>query len=98
MPQETENLFLMNNNGNYFEINTKEVSVDKERLYLCRFFDTGRALLEAVSSADGCSVEELEGTTFYITMRNGKPTLIDDRGFPSEIDGSVESFITLFEL
>lgn len=98
MPQETGNLFLLNNKGYYFEINTKEVSVDKERLYECRFFDTGKELLEAVSSAYGYSVEELEGTTFYITMRNGKPTLIDDRGFPSEIDGSVESFITLFEL
>ncbi len=72
--------------------------MDKERLYECRFFVTGRALLEAVSSADGCSVEELEGTTFYITMRNGKPTMIDDRGFPHEIEGSVETFITCFVL
>ena len=98
MPQETGNLFLLNNNGNYFEINTKEVSVAKERFYECRFFDTGKALLEAVSTADGCPVEDLEGTTFYITMRNGKPTMIDDRGFPHEIEGSVECFITLFEL
>lgn len=98
MPHETGTLFLMNKNGNYFEINTKEVSVDKERLYECRFFDTGKALLEAVSSADGGSVEELEGTAFYITMRDGNPVMFDDRGFPHEIEGSVESFITLFEL
>ncbi|MFG8752989.1 hypothetical protein ACEPU1_32240 [Pseudomonas aeruginosa] len=98
MSQEPGNLFLLNNKGYYFEINTKEVSVDKERLYECRFFDTGKELLEAVSSAYGYSVEELEGTTFYITKRNGKPTWFDDRGFPGEIDGLVESFITLFEL
>lgn len=98
MSAETANLFIMNNNGNYFEINTKEVTVVKERFYECRFFATQKELLEAVSTADGCPVEDLEGTTFYITMRNGKTTLIDDRGFPHDIEGSVETFITLFEL
>ncbi|MEX6780479.1 hypothetical protein [Pseudomonas aeruginosa] len=98
MADNTDNLFLMNNNGNYFEINTKEVTVAKERFYECRFFDTQKELLEAVSTADGCPVEDLEGTTFYITMRNGKPTMIDDRGFPHEIEGSVETFITCFVL
>lgn len=98
MSTEAANLFIMNKNGHYFEVNTKEVSVAKERLYVCQLFDTEKALLDVVSATDGCSVEDLEGTIFFITMRNGKPTMIDDRGFPFEIEGSIERFITSFVL
>lgn len=98
MSVDSESLFLMNNSGHYFEINTKEMTVAKERLYECRFFDNEKSLLEAVGSANGCTVEDLECTTFLITMKNGKPTLIDDRGFPTEIDGAVERFIAYFVL
>lgn len=98
MPAETPNLFVMNVNSHYFEINIQEVAVNKEQMRECRFFDTEEALLEAVCSATGCDLEEVEGSTFYITMRNGSLTMIDDRGFAHPIDDPVEDYLADFAL
>lgn len=98
MPAETVNLFVLNANGHYFQINMQEVAVEKDQLRECRFFDNEPALLEAVCSATGCDLEEVEGSTFYITMRNGDTAMIDDRGFDHAIDGPVEDFIADFVL
>lgn len=91
-------MFVMNENGHYFEINTKEISVSKELLHGCRFFDDEKALLEAVCRESGCELEEVSGSTFYITMRDGQPKLIDDRGFTHSIDEPVETFVATFVL
>lgn len=91
-------MFVLNKNGHYFEINTKEVVVCKERFEECRFFDDERAMLEVVCSADGLTLEEVEGSTFYITMREGRPMLIDDRCYAHAIDEPVEAFVADFAL
>ena len=93
MPDETVNLFLMNARGHYFQVNVQEVAVDKALLGECRLFDNEPALLEAVCRKTGCELGEVAGSTFYITLRNGEPTLIDDRGFAHAIEGPVEAFI-----
>lgn len=97
MPAKTVNMFVMNSTGHYFEINTQEVAVNKELLRECRVFDNEQALLEAVCSATGCDLEEVQGTAFYITV-DGELTLVDDRGFAHSIDESIEGFITDYEL
>lgn len=93
MPAEIVNLFPMNAHGHYFEVNVQEVTVDKALLSGCLLFDSEQALLEAVCRETGCELEEVAGGTFYITLRNGAPTLIDDRGFAHAIEGPVEAFI-----
>ncbi|MDP4032810.1 MAG: hypothetical protein Q8P60_08175 [Pseudorhodobacter sp.] len=98
MSAAKQNLYVMNVNGHYFEINTQEIAVEKELLSECRFFDTEKALLEAVCSSTGCDLEEVEGSTLYITVRNSDLTMIDDRGFPHAIDCAVEDYIANFEL
>lgn len=98
MPAEIVNLFLMNAHGHYFEVNVLEVKVDKALLGECRLFDNEPALLEAVCRKTGCELGEVAGSTFYITLRNGEPTLIDDRGFAHAIEGPVEDFIAGYEL
>ena len=98
MPAEIVNLFLMNAHGHYFEVDVKEVTLDKALLGECRLFDNEPALLEAVCRKTGCELDEVAGSTFYITLRNGEPTLIDDRGFAHAIEGPVEDFIAGYEL
>ena len=98
MPAEIVNLFLMNAHGHYFEVDVKEVTLDKALLGECRLFDNEPALLDAVCHETGCELDEVAGSTFYITRRNGEPTLIDDRGFAHAIDWPVEEFIAGFEL
>ena len=72
--------------------------MDKALLGECRLFDNEPALLEAVCRKTGCELGEVAGSTFYITLRNGEPTLIDDRGFAHAIEGPVEDFIAGYEL
>ena len=92
------NLYVMNVNGHYFEINSQEIAIEKEKLLGCRFYDTEKELLEAVCSSTGCDLDEVEGSSFYITVRNGDLTMIDDRGFAHAIDCAVEDYIAEFEL
>lgn len=91
-------MFVMNERGHYFEINIKEVLVSKEQFHECCFFDNEEALLQAASSKSGCSLEEVEGYTFYITMRDGQPVVINDRCFAHKIDEPVETFVSTFLL
>lgn len=91
-------MFVMNQNGHYFEINTKEIIVSKERFQDCRFFDDEKSLLDAVCSESGCDLDEVACSTFYITMRDGLPKWIDDRGFVHAIDEPVETFVATFVL
>ena len=91
-------MFVMNKHGHFFEINTKEIVVSKEQFNECRFFDNEEALLREVCSKTGCSLEEVEGSTFYISMRNGQPVAIDDRCFVNEIEEPVEKFVSEFLL
>ncbi|KKN96103.1 hypothetical protein LCGC14_0170320 [marine sediment metagenome] len=97
MQADNVNLFIMNAHSHYFEVK-QEVPVGKELLRNCRLFDNEPALLEAVCQETGCELDEVAGSTFYITMRHGEPTLIDDRGFAQTIEGPVEDFIADFEL
>lgn len=97
-PEQTANLFVMNSRGHYFEVNMRDVAVDKGRLRDCQLYESESALMQAVGRQTGCSVNELVGSAFYITMRNGAPTIIDDRGFAQAIEGPVEDFIADFEL
>jgi hypothetical protein len=98
MPAEIVNLFLMNAHGHYFEVSVQEVTVDKALLGECMLFDSEPALLEAVCRETGCELDEVAGSTFYISLRNGAPTLIDDRGFAHDIEGPVEAFIADYVL
>lgn len=91
-------MFVMNEHCHYFEIDTKKVVVSKELFQDCCFFDNEEALLQAVCSSTGANIEEVEGSTFYITMRDGKRVVIDDRCITSEIDESVETFVSTFYL
>ncbi len=97
-PPESANLFLMNKHGHYFELNLKEVAVDKDRLSRCTFYDNEQALLEAVCRETGCDLDEVSGTTLYITQHNGEAALFDMRGAGQAIEGAVEDFIADFEL
>lgn len=90
--------YVLNQHGHYFAINTDEVEVSKDQLQSCRFFDDEKQLLQAVCKESQCDLEEVEGSTFYIAKRNGSPVMIDDRGFPHEIDGPVEQFLANFQL
>ncbi len=98
MPTATEKLFTLNKTQHYFEVNAQEVVVDRNALQDCQLFDNEKALLEAVCAATGCDMDEIEGSVFYITMRNGEPVMVDDRGFASVIEGTVEDFISNFEV
>lgn len=91
-------MFVMNEHDHFFEINTKEIVVSDEQFHKCSFFDNEEALLLAVCNKTKCSLEEVEGSTFYITMRNGLPVAIDDRCFAHEIDEPVEKFVSEFFL
>lgn len=97
MPPDKVNLYVMNTCGHYFEVN-QEVPIDKELLRNCHLYNNEPALLEAVCRETGCELDEVAGSTLYITLRNGETTLIDDRGFAQAIEGPVEDFIAGFEL
>lgn len=97
MPAGNVNLFVMNAHSHFFEVH-QEVPVGKGLLRNCSLYDNEPALLEAVCRETGCELDEVAGSTFYITLRNGEPTLIDDRGFAHAIEGPVEDFIADFEL
>jgi len=47
---------------------------------------------------DGLEVEDIEGSTFFITVRNGMPVMIDDRCITHSIATSVEMFVSQFAL
>ena len=98
MQAESVNLFLLNAYGHYFEMNMAEATLDKSHLRDCQIFDNKPALMSAVCAATGCDLEDVEGSIFYITMRNGEPVMIDDRGFAQAINGAVEEFIAGFVL
>lgn len=89
-------MFVLNENGHYFEIDTQKMVVDKEQLHGCRFFDDSKALLETVCREQDCEFEEVAGSIFYITIRDGQPVMIDDRGFASSIDEPIETFVSTF--
>lgn len=91
-------MFVMNQYGHYFEIDTNEIIVSSEQFNECNFFDNEEALLQAVCSKTGCGIDEVEGTTFVVTNKNGLPVSIDDRGVAEIIDGSVEAFVSTFML
>ena len=91
-------MFVLNECGYYFQIDTDKVPVNKELLTSCDLFDDEEQLLQAVARKTGIDVEEARGTTFYITVRDGREVLIDDRGMCSLIEEPVESYITTFEL
>lgn len=97
MSANNTNLFIMNAYSHYFEVQ-QGVPVCTGLLHNCRLYDNEPALLEAVCRETGCEMEEVAGSTFYITLRNGEPTLIDDRGFAEAIEGPVDAFIAAFEL
>jgi len=97
-PEESANLFVMNSRGHYFEVNLRDVAVDKGRLRDCQLYDSEAALMQEVARQTGCSVNEVVGSAFYITMRNGLPTIIDDRGNAEAIEATIEDFISDFEL
>ena len=91
-------MFVMNQHGHFFEINTKEIVVSNEQFHDCRFFDNEEALLRAVCSKTGCSIDEVEGSTFLITKRDRQTVVIDDRCIANGIDGPVETFVSTFLL
>jgi hypothetical protein len=91
-------MFVMNEHCHFFEIDTKEIIVNSELFHECRFFDNEEALLQAVCSMTGCSLDEVEGSTFLITKKDGLPVVVDDRCFAGRIDGAVETFVSTFVL
>lgn len=91
-------MFVMNEQGHFFEIDTKEIVVSPEHFHHCRFYDNEEALLRAVCRKTECSLDEVEGSTFLITKRHGQPVVINDRCFADEIDGPVETFVSKFLL
>lgn len=91
-------MFVMNECDHYFEIDTKEIIVSRERFNECSFFDDEKALLQAVCSKTGCSLDDVEGSTVLITKKDGQPVVVDDRGFADGIDGPVEAFVSTFVL
>ncbi|RRV08754.1 hypothetical protein EGJ28_15895 [Stutzerimonas xanthomarina] len=91
-------MFVLNQNGHYFEIDTQTLSFAKDDLQNCRIFDEETALLEEVCRRDGLEVEDIAGSTFFITVKNGTPVMIDDRCITHSIDTSVEMFVSEFAL
>ncbi len=91
-------MFLLNTNGHYFEIDTAKVPVTQESFQGCRFFDDEKTLLETVCAESDLDLEDIEGTTFYVTERDGQPVVIDDRGFATAIDEPVEAYLSEFAL
>lgn len=92
------NLFVMNTYGCYFEVNANEITLDKDALRDCQFFDTEELMFEAVCEMSGCTMEEIKGTAFFITVRHGEIVMIDDRGHQHEFSGATEDFISDFEV
>lgn len=91
-------MFVMNECGHYFEIDTNEIIVSREQFNECHFFDNEEALLQAVCSKTGCSLDEVSGSTFYITKKDGLPVVIDDRCIAARIDEPVGTFVSTFFL
>lgn len=91
-------LYVMNQKGHYFSVDTAKVELCKEKLPTCRFFDDEKQLLLAVCSESQCELEEVEGSTFQITKRNGSTVMFDDRGFAHDVEGSIEKFVGSFVL
>lgn len=98
MPTAIAKLFILNKTQHYFEVNTQLVAVNKTALQDCQLFDNEKALLEAVCAATGCEMDEVAGSVFYITMRDGGPVMVDDRGFAYGFDVTVEDYISNFEM
>lgn len=91
-------MFLLNENGHYFEIDTAKVPVSQEAFKGCRFFDDQDSMLKTVCAESDLELDEVEGTTYFITERNGQPVVIDDRGFATVIDEPVEVYLSEFAL
>lgn len=85
-------MFVINNNGHFFQIDQK-IDADLKAFRGCRFFDTEKAMLEAVCKDNNLQMDEVEGGTFFISQQDDDLYLIDDRGFKFEIEEPVEAFI-----
>lgn len=91
-------MFLLNENGHYFEIDTSKVSVSQDRFQNCRFFDDEKSLHETVCAESDLDLDDIAGSTFYVTFYNGKPVVVDDRGFAEGIDEPVETYLSKYVL
>ncbi|EKF7416887.1 TPA: hypothetical protein MXR76_004027 [Pseudomonas aeruginosa] len=91
-------MFVLNPNGHYFEVDIQAINVSRDEMPGCRFFDDEEALLQAVCAEFDLDLDEVSGSTFYVTMAKGKPVVIDDRGFATDIDEPIGAFLTHFAL
>ncbi len=96
--EDTASLYLMNKHGHYFKLNLTALEVDKDRLHGCTFYESEAALLEAVCRLTGCDLDEVSGSTSYVALRNGEPTIFDARGIGEAIEGPVEDCIVEYEV
>ena len=95
---KTENIFLLNPHGHYFEIDSQAFRLNRDDYQGCRFFDNEESLLQAVCADQGLCMDEVSGSTFYVTQRNGEPVIIDDRAIPTAVDAPLADYLTQFEL
>lgn len=91
-------MFVINKNGHYFEIDPN-LDIDLQAFHGCQFFETEKAMLEKVCEQQGLQMDEVEGSTFFVTEKFDSTYIIDDRCGEEEVEGeSFEAFISEYEL
>lgn len=91
-------MFVINKNGHYFEIDSK-LDADMKAFHGCLFFETEKAMLEKVCEQQDLEMDEVEGSTFYVTEKSDSIYIINDRCGEEEVEGeSFEAFISEYEL
>jgi len=91
-------MFVMNQYGHYFQIDAAKVAFNSSQFHDCVFFEKEQSMLVAVCEKTGCELDEVEGSTFFITKRAEKHVMFDDRGFEHVMQEPVEEFVSTYML
>jgi hypothetical protein len=90
-------MFIINKNGHYFEIDSN-LHIDSKAFYGCQFFETEQEMLKEVCKQQDLEMDEVEGSTLYVTEQKGAIFVINDRCDKEEVEGAVETFLSEYEL
>lgn len=90
-------MFVMNQYGHYFEFDTN-LEADFKAFHGCQFFDTEEAMLQEVCKQQNLQMEEVEGSTLFVTEQQGAIFVINDRCDKDEVDTKLETFISEYQL
>lgn len=90
-------MFIINQYGHYFEIDSN-LDVDTNAFTDCLFFENEQSMLEAVCEQQSLEMDEVEGSTLYVTEQQGTIFVINDRCDKEEVEGAVETYLSDYQL